>query len=120
MKLLKKMNVVLLILTALLFTSCEVIDALVEEEIASDGSTVHFHIHSSSSVDYAKITVNGITKSVSQVGDIDACSGANYVGLASFTGYGSSMSYVVKNLNGQVLTSGSVALTSKCIDFTFN
>jgi hypothetical protein len=112
----KKIKLFLFALASLVLTNCEVLDEL----DSANSSIVHFHIHSSSNVDYARITVNGVTKSVSQVGDIDACDGGNYAGLASFSSSGSSMGYVVKDLNGNELTSGTVALTAECIDYTFN
>lgn len=115
MKLFKYLKFGILFL-AISFSNCEVLEDLGE----SDDSTVNFHIHSSSSVDYAKITVNGTTKTISKVGDINSCDGGDYIGLASFTSSASSMNYVVKDLNGNQLASGSVSLGADCIDYTFD
>lgn len=114
MKLLKKLFVAFLFLTATFFSSCELL------EDVSSGSYVHFHIDESSDVSVAKITVDGVTKSLYKAGNINACDGGDYIALATFYSTASTMNYVVKNFNGDELASGSVSLGEECIDFTFN
>jgi hypothetical protein len=104
----------ILLLLVVVF-SCDALDDLGDNE----SSIVHFRISPNSSRTFAKITVNGNTKSISQLDDLDYCNGGDYAGLATYTSSSSSMNYIVKDLNGQQISSGSVKLSAKCTDYVF-
>lgn len=107
-----KLGILLLLMS---FFSCDALD-----DLGDNGSSiVHFRIGPNSSRTIAKITVNGTTKSIRRLDDLDYCNGGDYAGLATYTSSSSSMSYVVKDLNGKQISSGSVKLSAKCTDYVF-
>ena len=109
MKTIKKLLVLILI------TSLSACGLIGDDDDIAGNKTIHFKLLSSSSHSFVDVVANGISKKAHKTGDnIDPCDGGDYAGFASFDVVLSSVSYIIYDINGRQVGSGSATVNSNC------
>ena len=114
----KKLFVLGLLALSALNMSCD------EEALAAavlGTAEVHFTLAESYG-DIVEVEVDGLTKTVIPgTGSLDPCDGGDYVGIATFLFVsGGTKSYVVRDLSGEQVGSGTVTANAECVEVFLN
>lgn len=111
-------KLIVILAAALACSSCD------EEAVAAailGSAEVHFTLAESYG-EFVEVTIDDDTRSVAPgTGAINPCDGGNYVGVGTFLFVsGATKSYVVRDLGGEQVGSGTVTADADCLEVFLN